>query len=78
MKQFFKNYRYYVLTLLMVVATIGIFSVPADALPAFSWLAVLIITKVIGFAAGWAIYRLTKEWERENKIPELTELLNDI
>lgn len=77
MKAILKNYRYYVLAVLLIVAMTGIFAVPADELPPSNWFYTLISSKAIGFSAGYAIARLTKRWERLGTIPELINAINN-
>lgn len=63
MKKIFTNYRYYVLLVLGLIALIGIMAVPAENLPKFYWLYVLVSTKLIGFTAVYVFARLVKRWE---------------
>lgn len=77
MKKILSNYRYYVLIVLAIVVMLGIFAVPAEDLPFANWLYVLVSSKVIGFGAGYAAYRLIKHWEKQRAIPELTEHINN-
>lgn len=71
----FLNWRYYVLLLLGFVAIIGIFGVPDDDSP--TWFGDMIFSKVVGFGAGYAIYRLIKHWSKKNLIPEFDELTKE-
>lgn len=71
----FLNWRYYVLLLLGFVAMIGIFGIPADDNPA--WFSDMILSKVIGFGAGYAMYRLIEHWSKNNLIPELDKLAKE-
>lgn len=77
MKKILSNYRYYVLVVLAIAAMLGVFAVPAEDLPFANWLYTLVSSKVIGFGAGYAAYRLTKHWEKQGTIPELTENINN-
>lgn len=77
MKRTLTNYRYYVLTVILTVTIIGIFAVPNDDLPMGSWLFVLVISKAIGFAAGYAAVKLLKRWERLGTIPELINIVDN-
>lgn len=56
-----------ILALLMTVAFIGILSEPTEEA---TWLSVLLFSKVIGFAAIYAIYRLSKRWSVNFKAHE--------
>lgn len=71
----FLNWRYYVLLLLGFVAIIGIFGVPDDDSP--TWFGDMIFSKVVGFGAGYAMYRLIKNWSKNNLIPELDKLTKE-
>lgn len=70
MKKIFSNYRYYVLFVLGLIATIGFFAVPDDELPALSWVYVLV--------AGFAAAQLFTHWKQQDKIKELTKLINEL
>lgn len=67
------NYRYYVLFALFFITVIGIFSEPEPTLDATRWFAVFILTKAIGFAAGYLSYRLMAYWEKQGKIQVLDD-----
>lgn len=69
------NWRYYVLFLLGFVATVGIFGVPDDNSP--TWFTDMLLSKVIGFGAGYILYRLIIYWSKRNLIPELDEIAKD-
>lgn len=71
------NYRYAVLAVLLGVSVIGIFSIPSDGLSFGKWLAVLMATKAIGFAAAFCFYKLIIFWDKSNSIPQLSKLVND-
>lgn len=71
----FLNWRYYVLLLLGFVATIGIFGVPAD--DSTTWFSDMVLSKVVGFGAGYAICRLIEHWSKNNLIPELEKLTKE-
>lgn len=71
------NYRYAVLAVLLGIAIIGIFSIPADGLSFSKWLVVMMLTKAIGFAAAFCFYKLLIFWDKSNIIPQLSKLIND-
>lgn len=71
----FLNLRYYVLLLLGFVAIIGIFGAPADDSP--TWFGDMILSKVIGFGAGYVHLKLFDHWSKNNLIPELDKLTED-
>lgn len=77
MKKILANYRYYVLTLLGIVAFVGVLSVPADELPFANWCYTLISSKVIGFTAAYIISKLIKRWEKRGTIPELINAVDN-
>ena len=77
MKAIFTNYRYYVLGVLLIIAMLGIFSVPIDDQPTINWIYCLVSSKVIGFGAVWIISKLTQRWERMGAIPELIDSINN-
>lgn len=49
-----------ILVALILVAFLGIFSEPCDSLAVSQWMVSLILTKGIGAAAIYAIYRIVK------------------
>lgn len=55
-----KNIGIVIETILLLVAIVGTFSVPADNLPMSQWMTVLIITKVVALAALVALAQLEK------------------
>lgn len=77
MKKILKNYRYYVLTVVLAIAVIGIMAVPNDDLNLLNWLYVLVSTKAIGLLAGCLANYLVKRWEKQGTIPELTDVVNN-
>ena len=60
------NLRRVALIALGVVAFLGIFSTPVD--DSTTWWRDLILSKVIGFAAGYTLHRLFTRWEADDKI----------
>lgn len=68
MTKILKNYRYYVLFVLMSIAILGIFSVPIEEQPLANWFYCLLSSKIIGVGAGW---------EAKGRIPELTDSINN-
>lgn len=72
------NWRYYILFIIGMVATIGIFGVPDDNLPPMKWTANLLVSKGIGALAGYAFYKLIAYWEVRNLIPEWTKMYQDM
>lgn len=77
MKKILANYRYYVLTLLGIVAFVGVLSVPADELPFANWCYTLISSKVIGFLAAYVLAKLYARWKRLGTIPELINAVDN-
>lgn len=68
-----KAFYYTVLFVLGFIATIGIFSEPEPALDTARWTAVFVVSKSVGFAAAYALYRLMVRWEKEGKIQVLDD-----
>lgn len=77
MKKIFCNYRYYVLCVLGTITVLALFAVPADELPVASWFYVLFSTKIFALLIGWLSGKLYKRWERNGKITELNDFVND-
>lgn len=77
MKKILTNYRYYVLFVLITLSIMGILAVPIDDQQLSNWLFYNISSKVIGFGIGWIVYKLTKRWEKQGKIKELTAFTKD-
>lgn len=77
MTKILKNYRYYVLFVLMSIAMLGIFSVPIEDQPLANWIYCLLSSKIIGVGAGWIAAKLYKRWEAKGRIPELTDSINN-
>ena len=73
MKKILTNYRYYVLFVFGLITLLGIFATPLDELPDGQWWYTLISSKAIGFGAGYVWVKLTKRWEKQGTIPELTD-----
>lgn len=71
------NWRYYVITVIGLIAIIGIFSVPIDDLPFGVWLSALIVSKVIGFGAIYLNLRMIVYWEARNLIPEMSKMMQE-
>lgn len=57
-----KAIYYCILFVLGFIAIIGIFSEPEPALDMVRWTAVFVISKSVGFAAGYIAYRLMVRW----------------
>ena len=65
MKALFINWRSYVLLALSLIGFVGLFSEPSDDAP---FLTTFLISKAIGFAAFYAVYRLADYWERKRSL----------
>lgn len=72
MKAIFTNYRYYVLTILVMAVIVLIFCDVDDTLPNYLWAYCLVTTKLLGIGLGWIIAKLVKRWERMGAVPELS------
>lgn len=68
-----RTFNYTVLCVLAIITFLGIFSEPDKALDNVRWFTVFIVTKTVGFAAGYAIYRLLVRWEKQGKIKVLDD-----
>lgn len=66
----FRNWRTHVLTVLAFVAIVLLIG-ETDSL------AVILITKPLGLAVCYGIYRLGKYWDSKGKINELMQLANE-
>lgn len=64
------NYRYYLICATALICGIAMAAEPTQG----NWLAVFLFTKAIGFAAGYATYRLIKYYDAKGEIPELSNL----
>lgn len=74
MKKVFLNWRYFVMMIIGFAVILGVFSVPDEDLPTLQWLFTLLWTKAVGFGAGFALFRLVSYWDKQNLIPELSQL----
>lgn len=63
-----KAIYYCILFVLGFIAIIGIFSEPEPALDTARWTTVFVVSKSVGFAAGYIAHRLMVRWEKEGKI----------
>lgn len=64
------NWRIWVISILSMFSLICIVSEPAGD---ETWWSVFFISKAIGFATAYLVYRLATYWEKRNLIPELDE-----
>lgn len=77
MKKTMKNWRYYVLAALAAVTVAGVFAEPTESLGSEAWLGALVASKLVGVAAGYAVYKLAARWAAQGDIPELTNLITE-
>ena len=63
-----KAIYYCILFVLGFIAIIGIFSEPEPALDMVRWTTVFVVSKSVGFAAGYIAYLLLVRWEKQGKI----------
>ena len=75
MKKAFLNYRYYVMIIVGLVVILGIFSIPDENLSLMRCVWMLLVSKSIGFGAGYGLYRLVAYWESKNIVPELSKMI---
>ena len=74
-----KAIYYCILFVLGFIAIIGIFSEPEPALDMVRWTAVFVVSKSVGFAAGYIAYRLMVRWEKLCNQSKLTyRLISDL
>lgn len=71
-----KNYRYYVLTLLMCVALVGFLAVPSEDTSMGIWLLKMVVSKAVGIIFAAAAYCAYNYWSSYDELPELTQTLN--
>lgn len=62
-----QSFYYTVLFALGFIALIGIFSEPEPALDMTRWTIVFVVSKSVGFAAAYALYRLLVLWENRER-----------
>lgn len=70
------NWRYYVMVLLAAIGTIAFmypFGDTAEPIGIGKWLVILILSQSIAFPVFALLGKLTRKWERENKIPEFSD-----
>lgn len=77
MKKAFLNYRYYVMLIIGFVVFLGVFSIPDENYPFIQWFWMLMVSKIIGFGAGYALYKLVTYWESKNLVPELSKMMEE-
>lgn len=68
-----QSFYYTVLFALGFIATFGIFSEPEPALDMTRWTIAFVVSKSVGFAAAYALYRLLVLWEKQGKIQVLDD-----
>lgn len=68
-----RTFYYAVLFVLGFITILSIFSEPDTALDNVRWFTVFVVTKAVGFAAGYAAYRLLVRWEKQGKIQVLDD-----
>lgn len=68
------NWRYYVMMLIGTITIFGIFSVPFDDIDPFEWTWKFLLSKGIGFGAGYVLYKLFVRWDSKNLVPELSKM----
>ncbi|WP_418176969.1 hypothetical protein [Alistipes putredinis] len=71
------NWRYYVLTVVGIIAVIGTFSVPIDDQPFGAWLFIMVASKVIGFGSWYLIFRMSEYWDARGLIPEMSKMMQE-
>lgn len=74
MKAIITNYRYWVLMSLAAVILVGLIAIPHETSGTFSYLAILVGSKLISLVALIVYCLLYIHWEDQGTIPELTEI----
>lgn len=64
------NWRIWVIGIMSMVSLICIVSEPAEN---ETWWSAFIVSKGIGFATAYLVYKLASYWEKRNLISELNE-----
>ncbi len=77
MKAIITNYRYWVLTLLGIVVSLGFVAMPADGIGFWAYVAVLFGSKIVALAVLALAYNLFLRWSNMGDIPELTEFIGE-
>lgn len=77
MKKAFLNYRYYLMLIIGFVVIFGVFSIPDENLVIEKWFGEFVLSKAIGFGAGYGLYRLVAYWESKNLVPELSKMMKE-
>ena len=77
MKKAFLNYRYYLMLIIGFVVIFGVFSIPDENLVIGKWFGQFVLSKAIGFSAGYGLYRLVAYWESKNLVPELSKMMKE-
>ena len=77
MKAIITNYRYWVLTVLGFIIIIGLIAIPQDEIGTLTYFAILFGTKLVALIALIIYFILYIRWEDNNKIPELTSIINE-
>ncbi len=72
------NYRYWVLTLLGIIAVSGIAAFPADELSLAQYFVVLFATKAVAVVAAAITFSLGCHWYNQGRLPELSDLDEEV
>lgn len=66
------NWRYYVLTVLSIVALFLLCADASDELPFGAWAYIIVSSKILSALLFYTVYRLVRYWGHHNRIPEIT------
>lgn len=75
MKRILTNYRYYVVALVGIVATLLLVAFPDEHLPFGAFCAILLLMKFAAFALYYTLYLLIAFWAPQ--MPELWKLIDE-
>lgn len=73
---FLKIMREFIVFALLMVTVIGIFSVPADG--CMDWFGTFLVSKAIGFATGFIMYKLVMYWSANKMLVDNVDDMDDI
>lgn len=71
------NYRYWLLLVLGIVATLGVFSAPSEESDPLTWLTLLLTSKAVGLGAGYLFFHLVAHFDKNGTVPELTKFTKE-
>ena len=76
MKAILKNYRYWVMTLLLCIVMVLTMLDVNDDVTGWEFVYIIVSSKLLAVAFGYLEYRLYKYWAAKGQIPELCKSTN--